>query len=53
MNDIIFIIYVVLFWAALFVFAFWTTVRTLKVPTEAELEHAAEEADGAHSASAH
>jgi len=53
MNPLIFIFSVVLFWAALFVFAFWMTVRTLRAPTEAELEHAAKEADGVHSASAH
>ncbi len=53
MHDVIFIIYVILFWAALFAFAFWMTVRTLRVPTEAELEHAAEEAEKTHSASAH
>jgi hypothetical protein len=49
MNDVIFIIYVVLFWAALFVFAFWLSVRALRVPTDAELEHAAEEAEAVHS----
>ncbi len=53
MNDVIFIVYVVLFWAALFVFAFWMSIRALRVPTEDELEHAAEEADGVHSASVH
>ncbi len=50
MHDVIFIVYVILFWAALFVFAFWMTLRALRVPTDDELEHAAEEADGAHAA---
>jgi hypothetical protein len=50
MNDVKFIIFVIVFWMALGVFAFWMTARALKVPTEAELEHAAEEAEGAHSA---
>ncbi len=53
MNAVLFIVYVVLFWAALFVFAFWMTTRALRVPTEAELEYAAEEAESDHSASAH
>lgn len=52
MNAVIFIVYVILFWAALFVFAFWMTTRALRVPTEADLEYAAEEAENAHSASA-
>ncbi len=53
MNDVIFIIYVVLFWLALFIFALWMSARTLRIPTEAELEHAAEQAESAHSTTAH
>ncbi len=53
MNSIIFLSYVILFWAALFVFALWTCSRALRVPTEAELEHPAEEADGAHPVPSH
>ncbi|HEX9038963.1 MAG TPA: hypothetical protein VF808_18420 [Ktedonobacterales bacterium] len=52
MTAVFYIVCVILFWAALFVFAFWTTVATLKVPTEAELEHAAAEADHHSAASA-
>ncbi|HEU0027297.1 MAG TPA: hypothetical protein VFQ25_09295 [Ktedonobacterales bacterium] len=53
MNDVIFIIYVVLFWLALFIFAIWLSIRALRVPTEAELEHAAEQAESVHSTAAH
>lgn len=53
MSEIIFIIYVVLFWVALFIFAFWLSIHALRAPTEAELEHAAEQADSAHSTTAH
>jgi hypothetical protein len=53
MNDVIFIIYVILFWLALFIFALWQSIRALRVPTEAELEQAAEQAESAHSITAH
>jgi hypothetical protein len=43
MNSVFYVVLVVLFWAALFVFAFITTVRFLRIPTDAELELAAEE----------
>lgn len=53
MNDVIFIIYVILFWLAMFIFAIVLTARVLRVPTEAEVEHAAEQAETAHSHAAH
>jgi hypothetical protein len=43
MNPVFYVVLVVLFWAALFVFAFVITVRFLRIPTDAELELAAEE----------
>jgi hypothetical protein len=45
MNPVLWLVFVVLFWAALFIFAFVSTVRFLRIPTEAELELAAEEKD--------
>jgi hypothetical protein len=48
MIAVVYIVLVVLFWAALFVFAFWTTVRFLRVPTEAEVELAAQEKEKTH-----
>lgn len=53
MSDVIFIIYVVLFWLALFIFAIGLSIRALRVPTEAELEHAAQQADSAHPTATH
>lgn len=52
MADIMFLIPIVAFWIALFIFAFWMSARALKVPTEADLEQAAREVEGAHSAPA-
>lgn len=43
MNPVFYVVFVVLFWAALFVFAFMTTVRFLRIPTDAEVELVAEE----------
>lgn len=53
MTAVLFICYVILFWMALGAFAVWFSVRMLRVPTEAELEHAAAEAETGHKAAAH
>lgn len=45
MNSVLPIVIVVLFWVVAFVFAFRFTVRALQSPTEAEIEHAAHEAE--------
>lgn len=56
MTAVLFIFYVILFWVALGVFAIWVSARMLRVPTEAELELAAAEAEksqASHTTSAH
>lgn len=45
MEPMVPLLIIILFWAAVFVFAFWTFTHWLKVPTEAELEAAREAAE--------
>ena len=47
------VITVIVFWAALFVFAFWFTTRALRAPTDAEIELEQEEAEKAASGAEH
>lgn len=39
MGAVVPVLAVVIFWAIVFVFAFWSYRRWLQVPTESELEH--------------
>lgn len=53
MTAVLYICFVILFWLALGAFAIWFSARILRVPTEAELELAAAEAETGHKAAAH
>ncbi len=33
------VVTVIIFWALLFIFAFWFSTRALRAPTDAEIEH--------------
>lgn len=47
------IAFIIIFWAFIFVFAFWMSVRALRAPTEAELEYEATEGEHAPLTPAH
>jgi phosphotransferase system glucose/maltose/N-acetylglucosamine-specific IIC component len=52
-NDILPIILVIIFWAILFVFAFWMATVALRAPTEGEIEAQHAEAEHAQAPATH
>lgn len=52
-NDILPIILIILFWAILFVFAFWMATVALRAPTEGEVEAQHAEAERTQTPAVH